>query len=377
MEVYGSDNVVEAALKRIEWLYEEFPVVGVASSGGKDSDVVLNLTLMVAEKLGKLPVPVIFLDQEAEWQATIDHMRVVMDDPRVKPIWLQIPFKLFNATSVKEPWLTCWEEGRKWMREKEPNAVVKNIYGTDRFKDIMPHVLFHEGNREKCCLLTGIRVEESPKRRAGCTQYPTYKWATWGKKYNQRIFTMNPIYDWSYKDVWKFIHEYDVPYNNLYNLMYAHGVPVRNQRVSNMHHETALYHLMLTHEFEVDTWNKLQERLKGVNSTSHLSQAAMTAPKKLPDAFTSWEEYRDYLLNNLVQDEEYRYQFANKFVQMEETYGAMTRNKQEMYRAQIKSLILNDYELETTRIWECQPETFMWLRYHRTGEIPKRPNKYI
>src|SRR3954453_22875588 len=126
MKIYLQQNVYEAALDRLRYLFSEFPNVVVNFSGGKDSTVILNLTLKVAEELGRLPVKVMFIDQEAEWDCVIDYIHRVMSDPRVEPIWFQMPLRLFNATSTPDPWLDCWGEGKEWLREKEPNSITEN-----------------------------------------------------------------------------------------------------------------------------------------------------------------------------------------------------------------------------------------------------------
>jgi predicted phosphoadenosine phosphosulfate sulfurtransferase len=63
---YGNKTVYEMALERIEYIFDEFENVSVNFSGGKDSTVTLNLALTVAEKKGRLPLKVMFIDQEAE-----------------------------------------------------------------------------------------------------------------------------------------------------------------------------------------------------------------------------------------------------------------------------------------------------------------------
>ena len=86
MIIYTKQNVYEAALDRIRWLYDEFPNIVVNMSGGKDSTVIFNLTHQVATEKNRLPVRVLFIDQEAEWQSTIDYMRSVMYRPDVDPL---------------------------------------------------------------------------------------------------------------------------------------------------------------------------------------------------------------------------------------------------------------------------------------------------
>ena len=66
----------------------------VSMSGGKDSTVLFRMALMVAQERGRLPLKVFWLDQEAEWQATVDYMQHIMELPEVTPYWYQIPFEL-------------------------------------------------------------------------------------------------------------------------------------------------------------------------------------------------------------------------------------------------------------------------------------------
>jgi predicted phosphoadenosine phosphosulfate sulfurtransferase len=136
-----------------------------------------------------------FIDQEAEWDATIDYVRTVMYDPRVEPLWLQVPIRLFNATSAEDSWLHCWGEGEEWMRERDPIAFTDNVFGTDRFKELFSASLrYFTGG--KACSITGVRAQESPARRSGLTSFPTYKWATWGKKEPYKdLYSFHPIYD--------------------------------------------------------------------------------------------------------------------------------------------------------------------------------------
>jgi len=342
MKIYLKQNVWDAALERINWLFDEFENIIVNVSGGKDSTVIWNLALMVAEQRGRLPLKTMFIDQEAEWQATIDHIRLVMHDPRVEPIWLQIPIKIFNATSPFTPWLYCWEEGKEWIREKEVNSRKVNCYGTDRFAQLFGAFTAAENPCAPACCIAGVRCEESPARYLGLTTYEVYKGATWGSVADKarKHVTMYPIYDWSYVDVWKAIHDNHWPYCRLYDYMYQYGVPVRNMRVSNIHHETALTSLYYLQEVEPETWERVTQRLSGINTVGQM-QSHFSRPTGLPFMFKDWKEYRNYLLEHLIVDPAIQEKMRRQFAGEERHYEG--KALEELIRMEISCILVHDY----------------------------------
>ena len=346
MKYYSKQNVKDAAIERIEWLFDEFPNITVGFSGGKDSTVVFYLALEVARRKNRLPLTVMFIDQEAEWQATIDQVRIVMTHPDVNPRWYQMPFRLFNATSADEHWLQCWDpaEEHRWMRERETYSVHENVYGCDRFSDLFNAIMKTEYPNERACLIGGVRTEESPSRMVGLTHTPTYKWATWGKVLNKKLghVTMYPIYDWSYMDVWKYIHDNGLPYNDIYNTQYRYGMGPRDMRVSNIHHETAMQHLFYMQEAEPETYERLTARIAGIDAAAHLGHKDFFAIKELPSMFGSWIEYRDYLLENLIENEVWKAKWRKRFAKDDVFYAKLGEEK--VCRIHINSILTNDWE---------------------------------
>lgn len=343
-KIYGTKTVWQAALDRIDYLFDEFENLIVNFSGGKDSTVVLNLCLIVAERKNRLPLPVMFVDQEAEWDCTIEYVRKVMSDPRIRPIWMQVPFRIFNAASQRQEWLHAWEPGESgnWIRQKEEIAIKKNPTTADRFGDLLDATAtwFFEG-KPHCCL-TGVRCEESTARYQGMTAFLTYKWLTWGKVKNKKRqeYIFCPIYDWSYTDIWKAIHDNSWDYCKLYDFMYQYGTPVREMRVSNVTHETAVSALQIIQEIEGDLWQRLTKRVKGVNTVGRLGKD-WKAPSVLPYMFDSWKEYRDHLLNNLVSNADHQATMRRHMEADERLYAEEIHDK--LVKMHIDMILKNDY----------------------------------
>tara|TARA_Y100000385_G_scaffold45804_1_gene42491 strand:+ start:2792 stop:3964 length:1173 start_codon:yes stop_codon:yes gene_type:complete len=368
MKIYLKQNVWDAALERIEHIFDEFDDVVVSFSGGKDSTVTFQLAMMVAERRNRLPLKVMFLDQEAEWQNVIDYVRDVMTDLRVDPMWFQMPIRMTNSTSNDQHFLHCWTEGddEDWMRPKEDFAITENIYGTDRFFDLFPAIMKHHWPNKKLAVLAGVRAEESPARLAGLTTAATYKWITWGKAVDKKVGQYNfyPLYDWSYTDIWKSIHEHGWQYAKAYDYFYQYGISPTKMRVSNLHHETAVHQLFYLQEIERDTWNKLTKRLEGINQARHMTKEDMFQAKKLPYMFKDWKEYRDHLLVNLVTDQSYQDAMRKRFHAMDEKYGLM-KDVSKLHKVHIATVLAQDIDFTKCSNFEQNPYAITYRRWRR------------
>jgi predicted phosphoadenosine phosphosulfate sulfurtransferase len=373
LKIYGKQNVYDAGLERIRFLFDEFPNIIVGVSGGKDSTVVYQLALQVAREKNRLPLKCLFVDQEAEWQATVDMITEIMENPDVEAKWYQMPIKLFNATSTTDHWLMCWDnkEEHRWMRERVDYSVHDNVYGTERFGELFQAIIKKEYAGIKTCYIAGVRTEESPTRAMALTHDVTYKGRTWGKvldKPNEH-YTFYPIYDWSYMDVWKAIHDNQWSYNRIYDAQYNYGVSLNNMRVSNVHHETAVGTLFYMQEIEGDTYQRLTQRIAGIDMASKMGKDDYF-PRSLPFMFKNWGEYRDYLLDKLIENPDWHKGFKTIFAKHDEMFKEGRGER--MYKEHINAILTNDWEHVKLGNFERRPEN---IDYKRAWQKRKNDNK--
>lgn len=347
-------SVFDAARNRVRFIFQEFERVSVSFSGGKDSTCLLYLCLWEAERTGR-KFELMFLDQEAEYDATIAIVDQAMRHPLVIPRWYQVPMRLTNATSHKDIWLHAWEPGAEWVRPKSDIAI-HSIDGPypDRFHDFF-HWL-EEQDDAPTAHLVGLRIFESMSRQRTMLKTNGYKHYAWSTKSdgNAGSYRFYPIWDFQFRDVWKMIADHDLPYNHVYDQMIAKsGVNFRTMRVSNLVHEQAFRSLASLQEFEPDTYARLVRRLGGVHcAAAYAHEPYVYDATDRPTAFATWRAYRDHLLT--TTDTSVRARYERRF--------AKQPDDESVYQHQVKQLLLNDWEgtLPRTRRTSSNLRSVWW-----------------
>lgn len=211
--IYEDRNVYEAALDRIDKIYNSHDEVWVSFSGGKDSLAMLKLVEEYFDKEGYTDkINVIFRDEETINTSVREFVLTFVDNPKYnfKYYATQLESEIYILGEKKK--YIQWDENRDWVVPKPDCAItLKGVY--DQYK--FDKVLFEKKNR-RVCTLVGIRADESLIRFSGITnskvsyltKNPALKNATLGK----------PIYDWKQNDIFKYFYDNDIEYCQVYDM---------------------------------------------------------------------------------------------------------------------------------------------------------------
>jgi predicted phosphoadenosine phosphosulfate sulfurtransferase len=331
-KLYLQQNVLDAAQERISLLFDRFEQIVVSVSGGKDSTVLADLCRKEALRRNRT-IALFFLDQEAEYQSSVDQVHYLMQLEGVTPYWYQVPLKMTNATSLQVDFLYAWGAGESWMREKDPIA----IHAIDEKYPERFYPFFGWWEKGQTCSVVGLRAEESLNRFRTMVKNPGMsdgdKALTWTSVgHTTKAY---PLYDWTFEDVWHYIAEQGLRYNRVYDFMHLQGHRIQDVRVSYLGHENSFKCLPDLHEFEPETYRKLLERMPGIYvAARYANESTIFQAKKLPSAFKLWHVYRDFLLETTPSEHVER--FRSRF----EKQG----DEEEICRQQCRQLLINDYE---------------------------------
>jgi len=127
-------------------------------------------------------------------------------------------------------------------------------------------------------------------------------------------------------------------------------------RVSNYHHEAAVHAIFYLQEIEPETYAKATQRMSGIDTAGKAGKKDFFI-SKLPFMFKNWQEYRDYLLENITEDVDLRKAFKARFKQMDEMYGSEV-SLDALSQVQVQSIVTNDMDMVKLDNWERAPQNY-------------------
>lgn len=302
---YLETDVWTLACERMRVIFERFDHVMVSFSGGKDSTATLQVALHVAheEYPDRLPLRVIFYDEEVIAQETEDYVRRIAARDDVDLEWYCLPVRHRNAASRTSPYWWPWapEVRDKWARPMPPEAITTlEGFPTEppmaRLTIPNANGLLAPPELGNAALVMGIRAQESPTRQRAVRVQDA------GEEFNYlkhlkaggdvsttsrgNIWKAYPIYDWTTEDVWTAPAKFGWDYNKVYDLLEMRGMGHASQRCSPAFGEEPLQQVGLWAECCPDVWEKACERVPGVGAAWRYARTELygfgSKPEKPP-----------------------------------------------------------------------------------------------
>ena len=272
-------DVLTSAKERVKIAFNNFEKICVSYSGGKDSNVMLQLVLDEAIKRGR-KVAVLFIDLEAQYDLTIKSVEKMFEDfaEHIEPYWVCLPIHLRNAVSVYEPFWLCWDESVKhmWVRNPPKMAISDTSHfpffnSGMEFEEFVPEFAEWYSDGVPSAFFVGIRSDESYSRYMTITSNQKKKFC--GFRYTTGVcdssdsYNFYPLYDWTTEDIWTFSSRPESKIQNeIYDRMQMAGVPISQQRLCQPYGDDQRRGLWLFHLLEPTTWPKVVARVTGANS---------------------------------------------------------------------------------------------------------------
>jgi predicted phosphoadenosine phosphosulfate sulfurtransferase len=395
-------NVLEESISRNKWLFDNFEKVYLSFSAGKDSTVMLHVTMEEAKRRNQ-KIGLLIVDLEGQYKLTIDHIYACIEEYKewIDLYWVCLPLHLRNAVSVYEPFWKCWDSERQddWIREAPKEGITDPNYFpffTDgmEFEEFVPEFgeWYSQGKLTAC--LVGIRTDESLNRYR--TIASTNKTMLQEKQYTTKVtdsvYNVYPIYDWTTEDVW--IYHAKNPtkrHNHLYDLMHRAGLTIHQQRICQPYGDDQRRGLWLFHLIEPETWAKVVARVNGANSGAlYVNESgSITGYNKLtkPDNHT-WESFAKLFLNSIpdVTKEHYLnkiYTFVkwweNRGYELgipdEAPYILESKKLVPSWRRVCKSLLRNDYWCKGLGF--SQQKTAAYQKYLELKKKKRTEDKFL
>lgn len=311
MRRYLDIDVLVAARQRVSWIFDNFTRICVSFSGGKDSTCMLHLVMEEARRRDRV-VGVLFVDWEAQYKMTIDHVADCFREyaSNMDPWWTCVPLRTTNAVSQIEPEWICWDPKREsiWVRPMPDGVKRESDFPFYRypmtFEEFVPAFGRFYAGKEKTAHLIGIRCAESLGRwyAVAAGEKETIDGHRWMNHVDEFSWNVYPIYDWKTEDDWTYLGREKKSYNKLYDRMHQAGLSIHQMRVCEPYGYEQRRGLWLFNVIEPETWAKIVVRVSGANAGalysgkrgSVLGNGRVEKPEGL-----SWRQFARLLLDTM------------------------------------------------------------------------------
>ncbi len=285
VKAFTGRTVVDEAVERIAALYRQGDRVVVTISGGKDSTILMETTILAARQTGNLPVDVALRDDEIMLPPTWDYLERVAERPEVRLHWMVARQPVLNVFNRANPYWWAFDPAlspEQWVRKPPPCAI--EIPEKTIMQLVIPSRFPAEPGKRLMCLV-GVRAQESSQRLLS-----VHKSKGFITKVNAHgAHKAYPLYDWMDGDVWKAIHEFGWDYNRAYDAMLRHGVPRKLMRIAPpTQHVLSIPNQLRVGLLSWPKWfDRVEVRCPGVRTAVQYGERAVWPQRRLQE---TWED---------------------------------------------------------------------------------------
>lgn len=316
---YTGQDVYSALQDRLKLIFEEFDNIFVSFSGGKDSGVLLNMTLDFQRRYyPDKKIGVFHQDFEAQYSLTTEYIERTFDRiaDEVEPYWVCLPMATRTAMSSFQMYWYPWDDTQEdaWCRPMPRRPYIINLdnnpistyeykmHQEDLARQFGRWYRMSHGGKKTVCLL-GIRADESLQRYNSIVNKKYgYKGRHWLSRQFKDVWAASPIYDWSHSDIWHAYAKFGYDYNRLYDLYHMAGLRPDQMRVASPFNDYAKDSLHLYRVLDPEMWAKLVGRVNGANFGAIYGRTKALGYRNLSlPAGHTWESYTKFLLDTLPQ----------------------------------------------------------------------------
>jgi len=349
-------DVYTAAVERIDFIFKNFERIYLSFSGGKDSGVMLNLTLQYMRKHGiTQKIGLMTLDNEANYNHSLDFMhKIIKANLDLLDVhWCCLPITLpCTVSSFATEW-QCWgnRDKSRWIKPLSTEPYITNFenhkypffeedMSYDKFWDEFGE-WYSQGKRTACMI--GIRADESLNRfRAIMNEdKEMLNGQCWTKKNMEHVYNVYPIYDWKTQDIWVANAKFDWDYNALYDIFHKAGLSIAQMRVASPFMSESKSSLNLYRVIDANIWSRLCARVQGANFIATYGKQLTYHSFKLPQGHT-WRSFTKFLLDTLPK--EVSENFRLRFIQSLKFWARVGRGLQNKTIEELKKAGI-DYKL--------------------------------
>ena len=220
---YLDIDVLRAAKDRIRKIIMDYDKLYVCFSGGKDSLVVLHLVEEVYRDMGiRDKVNVIFRDEEVIPSVVVNFVQSYAESGRYNFDYYAVPLKSNKYILGRTYDYIQWDPKRRHLRNPPPYAITMPKGDNRIFDQYTMDEFCTRNDHCRCALLLGLRADESFYRLIGCLAGNGCIGSV-----NKKISIAKPIYDWTEKDIFKYLYERNIQPCPIYDLQAFNGEALR------------------------------------------------------------------------------------------------------------------------------------------------------